>query len=410
MNRIARLLRRYHLPLMLLLGVFSPLVVLLSRPFPQSVWHLLMFSAGAFLLAGLLVCVPGRVRMPLFAAGCALGVFAGYRFFPDPPAFLCMSVVGSLALFVSLSFADQSPEEASPVFYVSTLVSQLGALFLLHSAADQKAAYPMLCPLLQAGFVLYLLLLLLAFSRISLNNATLSRYRLPVAISRVCTMLTVCFLALALALSSLPALISCVYAAFHLLRRAAAAFLLFLANLLPMESAGGFQGGVMPMLPALPVAADQEPPLFFILLEKAAEILTIIVLIAGSLLLVRLLSHLLLRFTRHLLRQLQHYAKAASQDYEDEITDTRQEDADRSVNLLTRRFKRRGHAYPDTPAGEIRRGYARLLRAHGEWKTGSTARENLPAGAASLYEHARYSQHPVTQEDADRFSKETRHL
>jgi len=311
---------------------------------------------------------------------------------------------------LSLSYADRSPEEVSPLFYAATLFSHLATLFLIHSSSDQKSARDALYPLLQSGFVLYLLLLLLSFSRISLNNATLSRYRLPGVISRVCTTLTVCFLALALALSSLPAVISGVYAAFHLLRRGIIQILLFLINLLPVHSADGFQGGTAPMFPAVSGVITQEPSLIFAVLEKAAEILTFIVLITGSLLLVRLLIRLFLRLARHLLSRLQHYAAAASEEYEDEITDTRQEETDRSINLLRRRFMRRSFSYPDTPAGEIRRSYARLMRSHSEWKTGSTARENLPDAAASLYEHARYSDHPVTQQDADRFSKETRRL
>ena len=319
-----------------------------------------------------------------------------------------MPAAGAAALFISLSYADKAPSDASPFFYMTTLIAELGTVFLLHFA--QSGVHGFLLFLVQAGFVLYLLCLLLAFSRISLNNATLSRYRLPGVISKVCTVLTVCFFALALMLSSLPAVISGVRFAFHLLRRGIEQFLVLLMKLFPVESPGGPQGAPMPMLSIPSGIIEQEPTALALLLERAAEILTFIVLIVGTLLLVRLLIRLLVRLARLLLDRLRQYASAVTEDYEDEITDTRQEEADRSLNLLRRRIQRTKQIFPDTPAGEIRRGYARLLRAHSEWTAGSTARENLPGSAAALYERARYSAHPVTDQDADAFPRQTRQL
>lgn len=164
------------------------------------------------------------------------------------------------------------------------------------------------------------------------------------------------------------------------------------------------------MLPGSSDFIEQEPSMLSIILEKAAEVLTVLVLIAGSILLVRLIARLLLRLVRYLLERLQHYAAAVTEDYKDEISDTRQEDADRSFHLLGRRTRRSKTTYPDTPAGRIRRSYARLMLSHSQWKFGSTARENLPDTAAALYERARYSSHPVTQPDAERFDQETRRL
>lgn len=408
--KIFHLARRLLLPLMLLLSVFAPLMLFLGRSSPANIGRLLIFPATDIALAALLTGVPGRMRMPLFAAGCAAGVGAGLWLFAGSPSLLIMPVAGAAALFIVLSYADKAPSNASPFFYMTTLIAQLGTVFLLHVSLESGAARDALYPLVQAGFVLYLLCLLLAFSRISLNNATLSRYRLPGVISKVCTVLTICFFALALMLSSLPAVISGVRFAFHLLRRGISQLLLLLMKLFPVESMGASQGAPMPMLPISSGIIEQEPSALALILEKAAEILTLIVLIVGTLLLVRLVIRLLMRLARLLLDRLRHYASAVTEDYEDEITDTRQEEADRSLNLLRRRIRRTRYEYPDTPAGEIRRSYARLLRAHSEWKDGSTARENLPSNAAALYERARYSTHPVIREDADAFHQETRQL
>lgn len=407
---ISRILRRMHLPLMLLLGAFSPLMFFLGRIHPTGIISLLLFPAAYILFAALLTCVPGRTRMPLYVIGCALLIGGGFVHFQDNLMLVLMPSIGAAALFFALPFADKSPAEASPFFYMGTLLTQLFTLFLLHFSTDYPAARAVLEPLLLGVFVVYLLLLLLSLSRISLNNATLARYRLPAVISRTSTTMTVCFFVLSLALSSLPAVIQGVYTAFRLLRSGMEQLLLFLINLLPQDSAGGHQGGPMPMLPqglGLENAAPSKLALFF---EKVAEILTFIVLIVGSILLVRLLARLLIKLARHLLNRLQQYGTAISEDYEDEITDTRLEEADRSFGLLRQRIARRQTAYPDTPAGSIRRSYARLMREHSEWKSGSTARENLPESASALYERARYSTHPVTQQEADSFRQETRKL
>ena len=61
-----------------------------------------------------------------------------------------------------------------------------------------------------------------------------------------------------------------------------------------------------------------------------------------------------------------------------------------------------------TPAQRIRYRYQRLLYKHPNWDQGSTARENLPTVAAAVYEQARYSSHPVTQEDAALFVSKTK--
>ena len=407
---ISRLLRRCLLPGLLLLSAFSLLMFFLGHSAPALVGRLMLFPAACAALFLLLIAVPGRVRMPLLFSGSVLGIAAALRLFPGQPSMLAMPAGCAAALFFALSHADKSPAETSPFFYVITLAGQLAALFLHYTGTPRGSEPNALHVILHVFFVLYLLLLLLACSRISLNNATLSRYRLPHVISRVCTVMTVCFFALALLLASLPAVIAGVYAALNMLRQGMEQILLFIINLLADESTGGMQGGPMPMLPISAGFIDQEPSALALFLEKAAEILTLVVVIIGSLLLLRLLLRLAWKLGRLLLERLQHVGTAISEDYEDEITDTRQEENDRSFGLLRRRLSRRTVVYPDTPAGQIRRSYARLMRSHSQWSAGSTARENLPDSAASLYERARYSDHPLTSEDAGYFEQETRRL
>jgi hypothetical protein len=106
-----------------------------------------------------------------------------------------------------------------------------------------------------------------------------------------------------------------------------------------------------------------------------------------------------------LMHRFSKYMSTVSEDYEDEITDTR-DYGEQTRARSSRRSRRASVAESkDMPAGErIRRRYLRLLYKHPEWGRGSTARENLPLAAAPLYEQARYSNHPLTDGDAERFS------
>ena len=182
--------------------------------------------------------------------------------------------------------------------------------------------------------------------------------------------------------------------------------LLFLINLFPSDSTAGAAGGGMPMLPGMGVPVDAEPSMFAVILERIASVLSAIILIVGSAVLLRYLVRALLYCMRRVLAHLKRYAAAVTEDYEDEITDTREESGQRTIHPLRRKAKPR-FSYPDTPAGRIRRRYAQLLARHSTWAASSTARENLSAEAAALYERARYSEHVPTAEDAKRFEQET---
>ena len=47
------------------------------------------------------------------------------------------------------------------------------------------------------------------------------------------------------------------------------------------------------------------------------------------------------------------------------------------------------------------------MKKHPYWGDQSTARENLPKDAAQIYEKARYSEHTLSQQDAEQFAQKT---
>lgn len=396
-----RLLRRCHLPALMLLSFAQLLVLIVSRLAPQAAASLVFLAALCLPLLMLLTAMPGRKR-PIALAACFLVLFgAGYLLLPPGAARYAMPAGCALLLFAVLSLAGKKPAEASPIFYFSCFFAQaVSLLFLYHAQEPLRSMAAM-----QGAFYLWLLLFLLAFNRISLNNATLSRFRLSEGMARTGTVLTVCVFLLALVLCATPAVVSGVIWLARTLRDGTVWLLLFLINLFPAESTGGLAAGGMPMILGPGVPMDAEPSPFAVLLERLAAVLSAIILIVGSAVLLRYLVRALLYCMRRMLAYLKRHAASVTEDYEDEITDTREEAPDRSFHPLRRRAKRK-LSYPDTPAGRIRRHYAQLLARHGTWPESSTARENLSAEAASLYERTRYSEHAPTAEDAKRFERE----
>jgi len=150
-----------------------------------------------------------------------------------------------LLMLYALSHADKDPAQASPIFYLFCILAQLIALFLLEHADGAARA----TALVQGMFHLWLVLFLLAFNRISLNSATLARYRLSAGMARTGAVLTVCVYLAALLLCAMPAVISGIAWVFGALRKGSIRLLLFLINLFPAESTGGSMGAGMPPIP-----------------------------------------------------------------------------------------------------------------------------------------------------------------
>lgn len=397
-----RLLRHCHVPLMMLLSFSAPITLMLCPLAPGDCASLALIPALLIPMIALLSSLPGRVRAAALVACFSLLAGAGYVFLPRHPAMAILPVCCCIILFYSLSYADRNPAELPPMLYFACILSQLAALFVAHFGDVP----PHIAAAAQGVFCLWLALILLACNRISLNNATLSRYRLSAGMAHTGTVLTLCVLLLSLLLCAMPAVVASIRWIFGVLRDAGIQFMLFLVNLFPEPDPVGGGIGSMPLLPIGALQENTQPSLFSVILERIAAALSMVILVVGSVILARLLIRLLVRLIRVLFAHLQRHSAAVTEDYEDEISDTRQEDGERSIHPLRRRARPKT-VYPDTPAGRIRRRYAQLLARHSAWQPSSTARENLPAGAAALYERARYSDHALSAEDAQRFEQET---
>lgn len=396
-------LRRLHFPVMLMLTAFPPALLVTCKS-PVMLSPSLMLCALCFAVAVPCILLPARFRLPgavLCAAGLiALGVNLG------SPALLC--VVCAAVLLASLRLSRSTLHTIPPVFYLLGVVSHLFTQVILRSSLVAGEFFPSLAAPLSVLTMLYLILLLLTFNSISLDNAALGRHRLPASVRQINALLTVLFLALALLLASAPAIVSGVIFLWQMFKTALVYLDDLLMRLLPVQDS--FGGGGMPPPMGLPMATEpiNEPTFFSIVLERIASVLTGIAVIAGTAVLLYKLFFLLRQLARYLIRRLHSYVLIVSDDYVDEISDTR-EDGGEYTTSVEPRVRKRTPAYEKTPGGMIRARYAQLLRRH-RWAGSSTARENLPPHTASLYERVRYSTHPVTREEAERFSADTRKL
>ena len=398
---IIRLLRRCHLPLLALLSA-SPLLALTACNLaPQAAKELSCFPL--VLLPALFLCAgaSGRIRGMAFCVCVASFFGAGRLLLPPDAMSLAMPALCAALLAFSLAYASKKPAQVSPMFYLVCILAQAAALFFLYHADDAVRAILHM----RSAFFLWLLLFALAFNRISLNNATQARYRLSMGMARTGTALTFCVFLLALVLCAMPIVVSGVIFLFGTMRDAGVWFLLFFINLIPSASTVGSSSPDAPMFPGMIAEVQREPSIVTLVLEKMAAVLALIVLIAGCAVLLRLAMLSLVQLARRVLMHLQRYAAAVTEDYEDEISDTRGESGEHTF-LPLRRSAKAKRTYPDTPVGRIRRRYAQLRSRNPAWTDSSTARENLSCTAAELYERARYSQHAPTQQDALQFEKE----
>lgn len=407
-------LRRCQLPVMLLLSVMPVMLTTLCVHVPDALGATGVLFAAYVAVSSLSLLVPGSRRMTAAALGSAAMLGFSFVYLPirTYPLLLLLPAVLIALLYFSLPLAVRQYEaEIPPFVYFIGVAVHVVVQFLHHyfSAAGNVSPYDPVDSALTAVLIGYMLLFLLSMNRISLDNASLVRYRIPAGMRGVNTAMTIVFLAGALLLSMLPAVVRGITLLWRGLSSAVSHFFAFLLSLFP-ETADlgmGMQGGMNGMFPS-GEAANETGPLAR-LLEKIASIVTMVIIIVGFAILLHLITKLLLRLARHLIKRMRTYMTAAAAEYEDEITDTREDSAQREIRVL-RRQRHAAQEAARTPAGRIRQTYARLLRRRPQWTASSTARENLPATAAELYERARYSDHPVTAEDAERFAESTHRL
>lgn len=389
------------LPLLAAFGIL-PVTALLSWGvgFP---W--LSLYVPAYLLCGCL-CAQLRGKWRLTAGAgfalcmAALGVAGFIR--TRQPVFLFMGFGHAGLMLFTLPAREFIRQE---IVFTGLLIHVAAQIWLnLMDGTALQATYAPVRPLLTATLVIFLACSVLTLNQLNLASALPEAQAVPGSIRRRNRLLTFLMLVAALLISLIPALGRWLTQAWDMLRTVVAQVIRWLIDLYPapapVPGGGGAGGADFGMLgeaaPTSPLAVILEK----IMLALAFAFLAVLLVKA-----LRILGQKLMMFLRWGFQRLQSYASSATEDYVDELQNTREQGDERFLlNRLRRRriSARELEAMP--PRERIRILYAIARRKHPEWPASGTARETLKEESARIYERARYSTHPVTEEDADRFT------
>lgn len=405
-KQLTRLWRDFRFPLIIAFGTLPLPLVLTAHYAPALLALVWAWPLVYVLLDALSTKVRGKWRI----AYCALELAAVGAM----ALFTAKHAADYLVMFVPVLYAVLLPwglvlsgedrnERINALWYAASIIVHIvGQLFLYSSKILENPALLPIEPWLLISFFLFAALSLITLNQANLIYATNGRQSASRIMQRKNLLLVLAFFAIAMLISFVPAIANALSEGFRWIFFA----VLWLIGQLAGEEQ---QTGQAPAGEAgegsLFNTGEQHamPQWLNILLTVIALILVATALICAVYFAVKKL----IVFAKYLMRIAGKYLHAVSEDYVDEITDTR-DDHDENDR---REKKRRTSILEERklpPDQRIRYRYLRLMQKHPEWDSGSTARENLPESAAPLYERVRYSPYPVTEEDAQQFAAETK--
>ncbi len=406
---IREFIRKSQFPILLALGTYPMVAVLLMFVAPELLHYGWLFPGVYAMLSIVMLVLPGKLRILLCICGALLltlpcGLLLQGK---GHDVILSIGVLYAALLFWSLCMPGwESHTELSAGWLCCCFVIGLvGCFFATFGVHFEPAAWG-----IRFSFLGFVLLAMLSLNRGSLNLAVGDTRSFTASMRRKNLLLTVGMFGIALAVAAIPWVYDLLAAGFGWIVR----LISTLQNMLTRPEETTEQTLVETTI--IPPSAENWRD---VLLEgketqrtseQTLAIMTAVVLVVVIPVLIFVLYRLgkwLVKKLHRLIVFIEQAANTQQADFVDEITDTR----DDSRRERSRKKKRR-NAMPwlrnMAPAERIRYRYRRLLTKHPEWKDYDTARENLPEDAAELYERARYSDHPITAGDADRFQNETK--
>lgn len=387
------------MPLSLFLfGIFAPEHVAMA-------W--LLF--GAFvLLAEISLLIPGKWRLAFGILGVVAISWVNARIasYTESNWLLLLLVLYGPALLAMMPVAAWSWHMELPpiVCYVS-----IGLFLMVQTLAYLMVdRFPMLSEVISihmtVSFLLFALLTLLGMNRNTLNSAAVQRHKASLNVRRKNRMLVLGFFLLVTFLVATPAIMDAVWSA----------FLWILAKIRELREL--LRGDKDPTLSTIPTGTPEigemgdlggGDTLFARIMRAVFYVLSMIAPAALILFIAFFLfkkAPVLMRKLRKMMASFHRFADAASEDYDEEITDTRDHDTVKRLKIRTERWLRPAEERRMEPGQRVRYRYRRLLKKHPEWTQDKTARENLPEDPAGIYERARYSREAVTEEEAKQFA------
>ena len=408
--KLIRLWRDFRFPLLLAFGTLPGPLVLLSYYAPSLLPLVWIWPLCYLLLDALSTRVKGKWRLlyAVLEVGI-LGLTAWYalntvadKIVLMGPGMYCLLLLWGLVL----SSEDRN-DQIGPLWYVVSIAMHLLSQLLVFSTHITETFMLLSVePWLLLSFFAFAILALITLNQSNRRSSTGGRQSASRLMQRKNLLLVLGFFAIAVLISFVPAIIDLVSELFKWI----VIGILWLIHILSKEDSQAQGAAGTPM--------GTEDSLFLGGVTKAMPqwlsiILTVIVVVllaAFAVYAVYIIAKKLSIFVKYLMRISGKYIHAVTEDYVDEITDTRVGLEDQK----TQRGKRNRLSATEEkrlpPDQRIRYRYKRLMQKHPEWFSGSTARENLPPEAAPIYEKVRYSPYPVTEEDAQSFAEQTKKI
>ena len=405
------LLRKMQLPV-LIAACFAPIPMLIGCLLLGEGWAVSLITPAVYiLLAWLLLITPGKLRIPAGAAACVLLMLASLSSVPvmEDAWFALPALLFTAMMVYTIPMAGwKSNHEIHLAISCLGIVVHLVMQLLLNadSSLDDASRYlPVRTPMFLC-FMVMILLQLLSMNRDNMTRAVNGGSTASPRLRRRNLAITMAVFALTMLLASLPDIIAAANRLWDTVWKFVGDAVLWLFNLFgqnnssaPREGGGSGGMGLVGSWEVSPLAA---------FLQEVAVHLAYVGLVLVVLWALRVILRKLVQLARFLFDRFKKYVHVASEDYTDEITDVRDDDGERETVFasLRRRMTRiRVDESALTPRDRIRHVYRRLSGKHPEWAKSATARENIPASAASLYEKARYSAHDVSEQEAEQFRK-----
>ncbi len=397
---------------------FSPLFLLPGTYFlPEFPNIILLLPLASLLLSMAAGFLPGKRRKTGFLLAILLqALLCALALLPINPlsALLFLPCLVMMLLFMPALSRPAGLEWST---------SHLSQGIVLHLTGQAVKNLPILMNVgntLSLFFSFYLILCLFAFNRYALLDASRAEQSPPARLLRKNRRILGIFAMIALIFANLNSFETAVLAAWEFLKRAIASILLWLSMLLPQLSSSREQGTPQGFDPGL-FGEASEPSTFSLILEK---MLIVVAFIAASLLLlfgVYQLFRLFRRLVKNLLSRIMEYSRAIGEGYVEKTESLLDwgeviKSARDKWESFQKRYKKPPSWESLPPRDKVRHVYVLLMKRVKSPAPSLTARESLqnaglslpPIKAlkiASLYERARYSDHPISPEEADAMRK-----
>lgn len=345
----------------------------------------------------------GLAQVGIFI-GLALWMFSSLG---NTPLFLVPMVYAIAALAELPRNKDKRALQVRLVTYgiVGVAFHLIIQVFLYTSTLAGNPVLEPVAPWLLVAFFLFIFSGVIMLNRANLTLISQGRLFAGTVMKRKNLLLTLAFLAIALVVACIPGMVAAVSKLFQWLF----VTLLYLFTLLGKLGEAPPDSTMPSVEPGENIFGDTGTetvrPEW---LEILIAVLSMLVVVAAVVFGVYILSRKLVQLVRYLDKRLRSYLNSVTEDYIDEVTDTRE-----NPDHVQRRTKKERALYPFevgklSPNQRIRYRYRQLMRQNPQWSKGNTPRENLSDAAASVYEAVRYGEETANDADAKRFAEETK--